>query len=52
MSEETTKTYTQMRNEFYDNYQKKILPKVRLYENERKNKTAESGVSTSRFKRK
>lgn len=38
MSGETTKSYTQMRNEFYENYQKKILPKVRLYENERKNK--------------
>ena len=30
------KTYVQMRNEFYENYNKKIVPVVRQYENQRK----------------
>ena len=35
---EQQKTYSQMRKEFYENYQKKIVPKVRIYDDERKNK--------------
>ena len=32
------KSYSEMRREFYDRYYKTIVPKVRIHENERKNK--------------
>jgi len=35
---EQPKTYAQMRKEFYEKYQKIIVPKIRIYDNTRKNK--------------
>ena len=46
---ETVKSYSQMRRDFYEKYQKKILPCVKKYDSERKKKLISAVICSSIF---
>lgn len=46
---EQAKSYSQMRREFYENYQRKIVPMVKQFDNQRKFKLVIAGIGSAFF---